>query len=201
MALLMFVFNNFYPDIRLVEVLFNFVNTAAHCEFLLRACAYVNVKALGYLPGNPAFAIPSRYLGLSIDAKIQYGVIAEALADALPATVDLDRLLAVTRTAAPVPRAPTPSATRGPRPRRIAVASDEVSIFTYRQNLAFMVMMGTRPCTTSLANARVTLGYRAAEWSNLIIKEHELHCSVSNDHGLTPTTARITSAKGAPVPA
>lgn len=47
----------------------------------------------------------------------------------------------------------------------------------------------------------MTLGYRAAEWSNLIIKEHELHYSVSNDHGLTPTTARITSAKGTPVPA
>ena len=44
----------------------------------------------------------------------------------------------------------------------------------------------------------MTLGYRAAERNNLIIKGHEFHYSVLNDHGLTSTTVCITSAKGAP---
>lgn len=226
------------------------MNTAAHDEFLRRACADAGVEALGYLPGSPAFAIPSRYLSLSINADIQHGVIAEALTNTLPATVDLDRLLAVTRTAAPVPRAPTPSAIRGPTRRAASPwPARRPSFFTYRQNLAVLerfgkitclrsltdttlpagtgflylpggypelfagalstnlithasivsycasgdlaytecsgttylgnsitntvdwafMMVGGRPCTTSLANARVTLGYRAVECNNLII--------------------------------
>ncbi|WP_094123158.1 cobyrinate a,c-diamide synthase, partial [Hymenobacter coccineus] len=123
-APLLFGFKNFYPGIRLVGALFNFVNTASHYQFLREACADVGVEALGYLPKNPAFAIPSRHLGLSIDAELQYEAIANALADALPATVDVDRLLALTSTAAPAPGAPAPPAPGAPQPRRIAVARD-----------------------------------------------------------------------------
>ena len=161
MALLLFEFEfeNFYPGIRLVRALFNFVNTAAHYEFLRRACADVGVEALGYLTKNPAFTISSRHLGLSIDAEIQHKVIAEALADALPATVDVDRLLAVARTAAPAPRAPTPSATRGPRPRRIAVARDAAFTLTYRQNLAVLERFSEITYFRSLTDAALPGSY------------------------------------------
>ncbi|AMJ68072.1 cobyrinate a,c-diamide synthase [Hymenobacter sp. PAMC 26628] len=280
-APLLFGFKNFYPGIRLVGALFNFVNTASHYQFLREACADVGVEALGYLPQNPAFAIPSRHLGLSIDAEIQHEAIVEALADALPATVDVDRLLALTRTAAPAPGAPTPPGIRAPERRRIAVARDAAFTFTYHQNLAALeqlgdvnyfspladgalpagtdflylpggypelfagalhanaamrasiaaycagggaayaecgglmylgqritaaagqafAMVGALPCATSMENAKMTLGYRAVEWNSLTIKGHEFHYSVLNDHGLRHEPARITSAKGAPVPA
>jgi len=141
-APLLFGFKTFYPGIRLVGAIFNFVNTASHYQFLREACQDVGVEALGYLPHNPAFAIPSRHLGLSIEAGQQYEATVEALADALPHTVDLDRLLAVTSTAAPVAEAaPAAAAPAGLR-RRIAVARDAAFTFTYHQNLQVLAQLG-----------------------------------------------------------
>ncbi|MGI4884056.1 MAG: hypothetical protein ACRYFR_03755 [Janthinobacterium lividum] len=52
-----------------------------------------------------------------------------------------------------------------------------------------------------MADAKMTLGYRAVEWNNLTVRGHEFHYSALVDHGLTPAPARISSAKGAPVAA
>jgi cobyrinic acid a,c-diamide synthase len=278
-APLLYGFKNFHPGIQLVGAIFNFVNTASHYSFLREACQDVGVEALGYLPNNPAFVIPSRHLGLSIDTQIQYETIVDALADALPQTVDIDRLLEVTRRA--VPTAPTKALShRNTHRRRIAVARDAAFTFTYHQNVQALAefgevsyfspladaalpagtdflylpggypelfaaelhnnetmrasvaaycqaggvayaecgglmylgtnlvdthgkafaMAGVLPCTTSLENAKMTLGYRVVEWNGLTVKGHEFHYSQLQDHGLTPEAAHITSAKGAPVP-
>jgi len=279
-APLLFGFKNFYPGIRLVGAIFNFVNTASHYQFLQEACADVGVEALGYLPSRPEFAIPSRHLGLSIAAEVQQEAVVEALADLLPQTVDLNRLLALTSQVAPSLPAP---AKVGPAPAarpRIAVARDAAFTFTYLQNLQVLAevgdityfspladgalpprtdllylpggypelfaealsqntamraslaaycaaggatyaecgglmylgqqlidaqgqafpMVGALACDTSMEAAKLTLGYRAVEWKNLVIKGHEFHYSQLADHGLTPEPARITSAKGAGVP-
>lgn len=156
-APLLFGFKNFYPGIRLVGAIFNFVNTDSHYRFLREACEDVGVEPLGYLPSNPQFVIPSRHLGLSIDAAIQYEAIVDALADALPQTVDLDRLLAVTRTVAPPPAPPTPVAA-GPAPRRIAVARDAAFTFTYHQNLAALARLGEVTYFSPLADAALPPG-------------------------------------------
>ena len=282
-APLLFGFKNFYPGIRLVGAIFNFVNTASHYQFLREACADVGVEALGYLPNNPAFAIPSRHLGLSIAAEVQQEAVVEALADLLPQTVDLDRLLALTSQPAPAPppgpAEPLPTAAHPARPR-IAVARDAAFTFTYLQNLQALAqagdlnyfspladaalppgtdllylpggypelfadalsqntamrasiaaycasggatyaecgglmylgsnivdadgqafpMVGALPCATSMASAKLTLGYRAVEWNGLQLKGHEFHYSKLTDHGLAPEPARITSARGASVP-
>jgi cobyrinic acid a,c-diamide synthase len=142
-APLLFGFKNFYPGIRLVGAIFNFVNTASHYQFLQEACADVGVEALGYLPSRPEFAIPSRHLGLSIAAEVQQEAVVEALADLLPQTVDLDRLLALTSQAAPdfLPLAKAPLPAQAPRPS-IAVARDAAFTFTYLQNLQALAEVG-----------------------------------------------------------
>jgi cobyrinic acid a,c-diamide synthase len=279
-APLLFGFKNFYPGIRLVGAIFNFVNTASHYQFLQEACADVGVEALGYLPSRPEFAIPSRHLGLSIAAEVQQEAVVEALADLLPQTVDLDRLLALTSQPAPAARplaGVLPALATRPR---IAVARDAAFTFTYLQNLQVLAevgevtyfsplaeaalppstdllylpggypelfaealsqnttmrasvaaycaaggatyaecgglmylgqqlidaqgqafpMVGALACDTSLAAAKLTLGYRTVEWKSLTLKGHEFHYSQLADHGLTPEPARITSAKGASVP-
>ncbi|RZK61735.1 MAG: cobyrinate a,c-diamide synthase [Hymenobacter sp.] len=279
-APLLFGFKHFYPGIRLVGAIFNFVNTASHYQFLQEACADVGVEALGYLPSRPEFAIPSRHLGLSIDAEIQQEAVVEALADLLPQTVDLDRLLALTTQPAPVL---LPSPVEGPPPAtrpRIAVARDAAFTFTYHQNLQVLAEFGevsyfspladaalppgtdflylpggypelfaealsangpmlasiaaycaaggaayaecgglmylgtsiiaanghafpmaaVLPCTTSMENAKLTLGYRTVEWNGLTLKGHEFHYSQLTDHGLMPEPAHITSAREIAVP-
>lgn len=279
-APLLFGFKNFYPGIRLVGAIFNFVNTASHYHFLREACEDVGVEALGYLPNTPAVAIPSRHLGLSIDAEVQYEAVVEALADLLPHTVDLDRLLAITNGAVPAPVASPLAAGPGAARRRIAVARDAAFTFTYLQNLQVLSqfgdlayfspladaalppetdflylpggypelyaealsqnaalrasiaaycagggvayaecgglmylgrsitnaqgrafpMVGVLPGTTSLEQARLSLGYRAVTWRGLTGKGHEFHYSQLHDQGLTLEPARITNAKGAEVP-
>jgi cobyrinic acid a,c-diamide synthase len=157
-APLLFGFKNFYPGIRLVGAIFNFVNTASHYHFLREACEDVGVEPLGYLPSNPNFVIPSRHLGLSIDTTIQYEAIVEALADALPRTVDLDRLLAVTCTAAPI-ATPRPPVVVGATPnRRIAVARDAAFTFTYYQNLQALDQLGEVTYFSPLADEALPAG-------------------------------------------
>ena len=279
-APLLFGFKHFYPGIRLVGAIFNFVNTAAHYQFLREACADVAVEPLGYLPDNPSFIIPSRHLGLSVAAELEFEAIGEALADALPRTVDLARLLACTRTVAAPPAAPGPAPARPVPARRIAVARDAAFTFTYLQNLRALAalgevlyfspladealpadtdflylpggypelfaaalsangamrasvaaycraggaayaecgglmylgrvlidaqgeafdMVGALPGTTSLAAARLTLGYRVVEWQGLTIRGHEFHYSRLTDHDLPTEPARITTARGAEAP-
>jgi cobyrinic acid a,c-diamide synthase len=282
-APLLFGFKNFHPGIRLVGAIFNFVNTASHYQFLKEACADVGVEALGYLPNNPAFAIPSRHLGLSIAAEVQQEAVVEALAELLPQTVHLDRLLALTSQAPPalpISSVIESQLTSPPARPRIAVARDAAFTFTYFQNLQALVeagevtyfspladaalppgtdllylpggypelfaetlsrntalrasiaaycagggaayaecgglmylgqhiitaqgqtfeMVGALPCTTSMAEARLTLGYRTVEWNGLLLKGHEFHYSQLADYGLVAEPAHISSARGAAVP-
>ncbi|WP_188562566.1 cobyrinate a,c-diamide synthase [Hymenobacter frigidus] len=280
-APLLFGFKNFYPGIRLVGAIFNFVNSASHYQFLRDACQDVGVEALGYLPYNPQVAIPSRHLGLSIDAGIQYEAIIGQLADMLPQTVDLDRLLEITRGAAPVPAAVPAPVVPTDRPRRFAVARDAAFTFTYHQNLQVLAqlgevtyfspltdaalppatdllylpggypellaeglsrnaamrasvaaycqrggatyaecgglmylgqtltdaqgrtfpMAGVLPCTTSLENSKLTLGYRTAQWNGMTLQGHEFHYSHLTELKEVLSGARVTNAKGVEVPA
>ncbi|RZK44942.1 MAG: cobyrinate a,c-diamide synthase, partial [Hymenobacter sp.] len=61
-------------------------------------------------------------------------------------------------------------------------------------------MAGVLACTTSMQNAKLTLGYRTVAWNGLTIKGHEFHYSSLADHGLTPEPAYLTSARGVGVP-
>lgn len=95
-APLIYGLKNFYPGIRVAGAIFNFVNTGSHYRFLQDACADAGVEALGYLPKNEALHIPSRHLGLHISAETDYEQIIQRLAEVIPRTVDLDRLLEIT---------------------------------------------------------------------------------------------------------
>lgn len=159
-APLLFGFKNFYPGIRLVGAIFNFVNTTSHYQFLQEACADVGVEALGYLPSRPEFAIPSRHLGLSIAAEVQQEDVVEALADLLPQTVDLDRLLALTSQPTPtfMPAADAVPLTKKTNCPRIAVARDAAFAFTYLQNLQVLAEVGEVTYFSPLADAALPSG-------------------------------------------
>lgn len=141
-APLLYGFRHFYEGIRLVGAIFNNVGSASHYRFLADACADVGVEPLGYLPNNPRFAIPSRHLGLHLSAETDYEQIIQAIADELPKTVDLDRLLTVTQTAAPIVSVPDEPLPAKPT-RRISVARDDAFLFTYQQNLDRLAQFGT----------------------------------------------------------
>lgn len=64
-APVLYGFKHFYPEIRVVGVVFNFVASVAHYAYLQQACADAGVEALGYIPKDESIVIPSRHLGLS----------------------------------------------------------------------------------------------------------------------------------------
>ncbi|SEI37795.1 cobyrinic acid a,c-diamide synthase [Dyadobacter sp. SG02] len=155
-APLIYGLKNFHPGIRVVGAIFNFVNTESHYRFLQDACADVGVEALGYLPKNEALHIPSRHLGLHISTETDYEQIIQRLAEVIPRTVNLDRLLEITAMdyAAEPGRIlvendgilntgnhPEP-ANGKPQKLRITIARDEAFSFLYHQNIECLRAFG-----------------------------------------------------------
>lgn len=148
-APLIYGLKNFYPGIRVVGAIFNFVNTESHYRFLQDACVDAGVEALGYLPKNEALHIPSRHLGLHISVETDYEEIIQRLAEIIPQTVNLDRLLEITSVSYPDENADILSqqnhlvkADRKPPNLRITVAYDEAFSFLYHQNIECLRAFG-----------------------------------------------------------
>lgn len=92
-APVLYGFKHFYPGIRIVGVVFNFVASEAHYAYLQQACEDAGVEALGYLPKDDRIVIPSRHLGLSIDESFCFDAFADRVAGVVDKTVNVDRLL------------------------------------------------------------------------------------------------------------
>ncbi|MCF0063313.1 cobyrinate a,c-diamide synthase [Dyadobacter chenwenxiniae] len=274
-APLLFGFKNFDRRVRVVGVIFNFVSTPSHYRFLKDACTDVGVEALGYLPQNNTLSIPSRHLGLHISAETNYEQIIANLAETLPKTVDLDRLLEITqRGDQENPDHNSKSDTKLAN-LKISIARDEAFTFLYQENIKLLSrfgeitwfsplhdnvlpetdflylpggypelfaeklsentsmraslkdycekgnrtlaecggmmylaknltdqygetfpMVGVLDCTTSMQSAKMTLGYRIADWNNIEIKGHEFHYSNLIDNEMQPQSMPVTNAKG-----
>lgn len=139
-AALLYGFRNFRPGLRVAGVIFNQVNTPSHYRILVEAAEDVGIEPLGYMPSDPAFAIPSRHLGLQVCGQTDYEAVISNIAEALPKTVHLDRLLALTARRREV----SPVTWTIPRARyRIAVARDEAFCFRYEQNIRMLENFGT----------------------------------------------------------
>lgn len=127
----------FEPDIRITGVILNRLGGSRH-EAKLRAVIehYTSVPVVGALHEDPALAIVERHLGL-VPANEMGGAgerIAR-IADTVSRQVDLDRLLAIARTAR-VPEAPAvPAAAPANTDVRIGVARDPAFGFYYEGDL------------------------------------------------------------------
>jgi cobyrinic acid a,c-diamide synthase len=104
---------------------------------------------LGYLPKNEALHIPSRHLGLHISVETDYEEIIQRLAEIIPQTVNLDRLLEITSVSYPDENAEILSqqnhlvkTDRKPPKLRITVAYDEAFSFLYHQNIECLRAFG-----------------------------------------------------------
>lgn len=135
-APLLYGFKHFNPAVNIAGVIFNFVNTVSHYQFLKEACEDVGLTALGYVPVNDSLKIPSRHLGLVLPADNDYDGIAAHISK----TVDVESLLRITGTQEVIKPASVISQTGT---LRIAVAKDEAFNFTYYENIEVLKRMGT----------------------------------------------------------
>ena len=131
-APVLYGFKHFYPGIRVVGVVFNFVASEAHYMYLRDACKDVGIEALGYIPKDDGIVIPSRHLGLSIDESFCFDEFADRVAEVIAKTVNVERLLEICTTDFPEWNV-NEDVERGNM--KIAVARDEAFNFMYRENI------------------------------------------------------------------
>jgi cobyrinic acid a,c-diamide synthase len=132
-APLLYGFRTFDHRVNLAGVIFNQVNTHSHYRYLEAAARDAGVEPLGYLPHSKTVAISERHLGLDSSTGYDRESVIAAIAEHVKKTVDIERLLELTRVAVPQFN-PVPLSKRKVD-SIIAVARDEAFNFIYHENL------------------------------------------------------------------
>lgn len=96
-AALLYGFKHFYQGINIAGVIFNFVGSDSHYQFLKAACEDVGVESLGYLPKDSLLEIPSRHLGLVTEGSEKLDEQIDYMATVVEKHIDIDKLLEITR--------------------------------------------------------------------------------------------------------
>ena len=140
-------FRDHDPRLWLAGVVANRVGSARHAEILAEALEPVGVPLLGYLPRDPALALPERHLGLVLAGE--RSLEPEAWARAA-GTLDVEALWRLAQ-AAPALELPPHRLPEGSRPlrARIAVASDAAFSFYYPEALELLEQLGAELVTFS----------------------------------------------------
>jgi cobyrinic acid a,c-diamide synthase len=153
-AALLHGFATFDPGTRLGGVIFNQVGSDYHAHLLAAAAERTGVPVLGSVRRLDALAVPSRHLGLIPAAERGSDAMAVvgALSAAVAASVDLDAVLQLARTAGPLPAALTqateiqnPSMERtvaSRAPVTIAVAGGPAFTFGYAEHPELLAAAG-----------------------------------------------------------
>lgn len=136
----------FDPEIRIAGVILNKLGGSRH-ESKLRAVIehYTNVPVLGAVHSSPELEIVERHLGLIPSNETSLASLRiERIAEAVARQVDLDRLLAVARTA-PILECASPAEPPLPAPDvRIGVARDAAFNFYYPGDLEALRAAGAK---------------------------------------------------------
>jgi cobyrinic acid a,c-diamide synthase len=139
-------FEMFDPELRLAGVILNRVATERHYEMLRAAIeTSCKTKILGWLPRDPAIAIPERHLGLqgAAEAAIEDDAAIDTLAVLAEKYLDLNSLsnlqCGLDLTEAGVAGIEGPSSSAGVR---IGVPSDHAFSFYYEDNLDLLREQG-----------------------------------------------------------
>ncbi|MCW2953181.1 MAG: cobyrinate a,c-diamide synthase [Conexibacter sp.] len=143
-------FRSFDPDLDVAGVVFNRVGSDVHEQLLREAVEPLGVPVLGALRRDERVAAPERHLGLVPADELVAGTrgALATLADAVERSTDLDGLLALARSAPPLPGpvwspAPTEAPAEPPAaPVRIAIARGPAFSFHYRENLELLEAAG-----------------------------------------------------------
>ena len=140
-----------FGDVHIAGVILNRVGSDRHEALLREACEEVGTPVLGALRRAGAVAAPSRHLGLVPAAERRTEALASvaALADLITATVDLDAVLAVARSAPPLTTAMWTPETADPVPGRpvIALVGGPAFSFAYAETAELLAGAGASVVT------------------------------------------------------
>ncbi|WP_433790369.1 cobyrinate a,c-diamide synthase [Actinoplanes sp. CA-252034] len=135
-----------FGNVRMAGVILNRVGSDRHEQILRDACEEVGTPVLGALRRADAVAAPSRHLGLVPAAERRAEALAsvDALATLIAASIDLDAVAAVARSAAPFTADPWSPAAEDPVPGSpvVAVAGGPAFTFSYAETTELLTGAG-----------------------------------------------------------
>ncbi len=135
----------FDPGVRVSGVVLNRVGSEQHAELLRDALQPLGVPVLGTVARDDHAATPKRHLGLvpAVERERQAREAIERLGELVARGCDIDRLIALARSAPSVPGPAWDPQTVGERlPVRIAVAAGPAFSFRYEENLELLRAAG-----------------------------------------------------------
>lgn len=138
-APLLYGIKHFQPQLNIVGVLFNKVNSDTHFKYLLQACEDAGVPCIGRIPTDKQLELPSRYLGLETEDASRLERYAEQAAHLIEEHISIDNLLSLTESI----KSHTPEPLRKLSDLRIAVAKDEAFTFIYPENIKVLEQFGS----------------------------------------------------------
>jgi len=141
-------YRNFDRNCPLAGFILNRIGSPRHYDMAREAIEKATgLPVLGYLPKDPALAMPERHLGLVPAWEGEMLPPVEKLAEAISRYVDVPKIREIARSAPPLPRfkpvLAAPEAYNGKGPL-IAFARDEAFQFYYGDNLTILESFGAR---------------------------------------------------------
>jgi cobyrinic acid a,c-diamide synthase len=140
-----------FGSVRLAGVILNRVGSDRHESILREACEEVGTPVLGAMRRADAVAAPSRHLGLvpAAERRSEATSSVAALASLVTASVDLDAVLAVARSAPPLTATPWTPEAEDPVPGRpvVAIAGGPAFTFAYAETAELLAGAGAEVVT------------------------------------------------------
>lgn len=190
-APLLYGIKHFKPQLNILGVVFNKVNSSKHAQYLLDACEDIGIEVLGVIPTDKTLSLPSRHLGLITEDNESLEAHANKAADLVSKYIDLDRLIA--NTTIDIDLEETEPKTS--RSKKIAVARDEAFSFIYPENIRLLETFGTITYFSPIIDTRLPtcdLLYLPGGYPELYAKElsenrsmiHQIRAYIEQDKPL-----------------
>jgi cobyrinic acid a,c-diamide synthase len=145
-AALVHGFRSFEPGVRIAGVVLNRVGSPRHADLLREALEEVGTPVLGVLHRADAVAAPSRHLGLVpvVERRAEAQASVDALAQLVAASVNLAGMLALARSAPPLPTTAWSPHSASPVAGRpvVAVAGGAAFSFSYAETAELLAGAG-----------------------------------------------------------
>jgi cobyrinic acid a,c-diamide synthase len=186
-----------FGNARIAGVILNRVGSERHERILRDACEEVGTPVLGALRRADAVAAPSRHLGLIPAAERHAEALAsvDAMATLIAASVDLDAVAAVARSASPLTATPWTPLIEDPVPGGpvVAVAGGPAFSFSYAETTELLTGAGATvvpfdplhdPALPAGARALVVGGGFPEVYASALSENTELLAAVRNFDGV-----------------
>ena len=142
-------FREYDKDVNLAGVIINRLGSDTHEAMVREAMAKINMPVYRALRRDDGLIMSERHLGLVPVEENQERAVVAHMGEVVAKSADLDKIIALARSAAPLPQADTLPLTSEQYNCRIGVAKDEAFSFYYPASLKVLERLGAEIVTFS----------------------------------------------------